>query len=122
MIDQPHSDRSLNLLYHKELAGDYFKTAVTKTTGSTSARIDFAKDHDVYCFKATSTKTYTIKTSGSSESDLDCKIYDATGSLLKTNTAVGEANTTISLSAGRTYFIDIYNYKQKVTNYVFTIS
>lgn len=122
VIDQPHSDRSLNLLYHKELAGDYFKTAVTKTTGSTSARIDFAKDHDVYCFKATSTKTYTIKTSGSSESDLDCKIYDATGSLLKTNTAVGEANTTISLSAGRTYFIDIYNYKQKVTNYVFTIS
>ncbi len=124
VIDHPHGEATMdaqNMLYYNEKAGDYIQTSVTKSTGTTYARIDFAEDHDVYCFKAPTTKTYTIETTCSG-SDLDCKVYDTGGAEIKRDTSTGQVNITISMSAGETYFFDISNYSKKVTDYMIKIS
>ena len=131
IIDHPHGTRcctswpcshSQSSLFYSDKAGDYLQTSVTKYTGNTSARMDFAQDHDVYCFTPTTTKTYTISTTCSSDVDIDCKVYNASGSMINSSTSTGQVNLSISLTAGQTYYFDIYNYNQTITGYTFTIN
>lgn len=131
VVDYPHSahcciewpcSHTQSILYHKELAGDYLQTAKTKYIGSTSARIDFAEDHDVYCFVPDTTQIYKITTTYTSEADLDCKIYDNTGSVFTKDTLTGSVNFNVRLLAGQRYFFDIYNYRKTVIDYEFKIS
>ena len=131
VVDYPHGARcclswpcshTQSALYRKELAGDYLQTSKTKYTGSTAARIDFAQDHDVYCFTPSTTKTYTITTTCSSGADLDCKLYDNAGVQIGSSTPIGQVSMTIKLVAGQKYYFDIYNYSKTVTDYTFSIS
>jgi len=108
-------------LYLKELAGDYLQTSKTKYTGSTSARIDFAQDHDVYCFTPSTTETYTVTTTCSSGADLDCKLYDNAGVVIGQSMALGQVSMTVTLVAGQKYYFDVYNYSKTVTDYSFNI-
>lgn len=120
-LDWPCS-HAQSTLYYLDIAGDYFQTASTMTSGSKSARIDYAKDNDVYRFVPSTSKTYTITTTCSSGADLNCKIYDAYGSLLTQNVSVGQVDITLTLQAGKTYYFDVDNYSKTVTDYTITIS
>ena len=120
-LDWPCS-HAQSTLYYLDIAGDYFQTASTITSGSKSARIDYAKDNDVYRFVPSTSKTYTITTTCSSGADLNCKIYDAYGSLLTQNVSVGQVDITLTLQAGKTYYFDVDNYSKTVTDYTITIS
>ena len=131
VVDYPHGARcclswpcshTQSALYIKELAGDYLQTSKSKYTGSTVARIDFAQDHDVYCFTPSTTKTYTITTTCSSGADLDCMLYDNAGFQIGSSTLTGQVSMTIKLVAGQKYYFDIYNYSKTVTDYTFSIS
>lgn len=141
VIDQPHSanrctidcyDDAWNIrarcthsqctLYNLEVAGDYLETAREKVVGTNTGRIDFANDHDVYCITPTVTKTYRISTTCTSSADFDCKLYDSTGTLLKSDTAAGQVDFTVGLIAGQTYYIEIYNYSKTVVTYNFSIN
>ena len=109
-------------LFLREQAGDYLQTAKQKQTGSTSAKIDFAEDHDVYCFTATATRSYTVTTTCSSGANLDCKLYDTYGSVIQSDTANGQVSITVTLAEGGRYFFEIYNSSKTVANYTFSIS
>ncbi len=131
VVDYPHGERcclnwpcnhSQSSLYLREQAGDYLQTAKDKNLGNTVARIDFADDHDVYCFSPTSTRTYTITTICSSDADLDCMVYDDTGDMIEYSNNTGQISMSIVLISGENYFFDIYNYSSTVTDYTFTIS
>lgn len=105
-----------------EKAGDYLETPAYISTGSTNAQIDFAKDNDVYCFTAGTTKTYTITTTCSGQANLKCAIYDANGNMIKQNTASGGVNLSLSLNAGSQYYIKIYNSAGTYVKYTLTVS
>lgn len=125
VIDHPHSAQQKdveNTLYYLDKAGDYIQTSVTKSLGNTSARIDFADDHDVYSFIVPYSKVYTIKTTCSTNSDLDCIVRNANGSIITKLTSTGQVDTTMNLTKGKRYYFEIYNYSKKVTKYTFTIS
>lgn len=134
VIDQPHTSRCCNVwpecshvkqvtLKTLEEAGDYFETSVSISAGSTSARIDYAKDHDIYYFTATSTKTYTITTTCSSGANLNCIVYDnTTPKRIGADTDAGQVSLSVSLSAGSQYYIDIYNGDGTYTDYTLKIS
>lgn len=131
VVDYPHGTRcclnwpcshTQSALYRKEVAGDYLQTSKTKNTGNTVARIDFAQDHDVYCFTPSTTKTYTITTTCSSGANLDCILYDDAGVQIGSSTPSGQVSITITLVAGKKYYFDIYNYSKTVTDYTFSIS
>lgn len=120
-LDWPCS-HAQSALYYLDIAGDYFQTASVIASGSKLARIDYAKDHDVYRFVPSTSKTYTITTTCSSGADLDCKIYDAYGSHFAQSVAVGQVNITLALQAGKAYYFDVYNYSNTATDYTITIS
>ena len=104
--------------------GDYIQNSVDKVVGSSTGRIDFKKDHDVYCFTPTSTKSYTITvnyTTGTG-TDLDCYVYNRYGDQVGQSTATGNVSMSITLIQGKEYYIDIYNYTGTLTGYQFTIS
>lgn len=125
VIDHPHGVSTGNtetVLYYKGKAGENVYTSATKYIGSTYARIDFAEDNDVYCFTAPSAKKYTIQTTCSSGDDLDCVVLNDTGSIVTTQTGIGQVNFTLSMSAGQTYFLIIYNKNKNVTDYVLNVS
>jgi len=131
VIDYPYGTRcclswpcahTQNTSYTTEKAGEYPITSSNKSIGSTSARIDFAKDYDVYCFTASTTKTYAITTTCTTGADLDCRIYNSEGTLVKTDVAIGQVNTTYAMTAGKKYYIEIRNYSETQTNYTISIS
>lgn len=131
VIDQPHTTAYpdptsiiTQTVYFPALekAGDYFETPAYISTGSTNAQIDFAKDHDVYCFTARTTKTYTITTTCSEQANLNCMVYDANANIIGRNTTSGRVNLSISLNAGSQYYIDIYNSAGTYVKYTLTVS
>lgn len=133
VIDYPHGERCCSALfwpcshtqiplYPQEKAGDNLQTACTKYVGNTSGRIDYADDHDFYCFIPSATRTYTIKTTCATDADLDCKVYNNAGIVCKSMVNSGQVNASMRLVAGQPYYFDVYNYSKTVTDYVFTIS
>ncbi len=135
VIDTPHGstcchnsnwpcNHSQSTLYLLDQAGDYMQNSKNKVVGTTTGRIDFRNDHDVYCFTPTSTKSYTIKvnyTTGTG-TDLDCCVYNEYGEKIGQSTATGNALMSITLTKGKVYYIDIYNFTGTLTGYQFTIS
>ena len=134
VMDQPHTSHcciyfpdclhtTQITLKSLEEAGDYLETSVSISAGSTSARIDFTEDHDVYYFTATSTKTYTITTTCSASANLNCIVYDNNNpTVIGTDTNSGQVNLSVSLSAGSQYYIEIYNENGTCVNYTLKIS
>ncbi len=131
VIDKPHSSRccdswpcghSQNTLYYLDQAGDYMKTSTSVATGCKDGRFDFNYNHDFYCFVPPSTGTYTITTHTNSSADIDCKIYDENGGSLYNATNTGAVNVSLSLTVGKRYFFDVYNYSKTVVTYTFSIS
>lgn len=134
VIDQPHTERCCVYFYqcshttpvyfkHLDKAGDYLETSVGISAGSTNARIDFAKDHDVYYFTATQSKTYTITTTTTSSANLNCYVYDNNSpNRIGTDTNTGQVNLSVSLSAGSQYYIEIYNQSETCVDYTIKIT
>lgn len=125
VIDYPHGKVTKDTeteLYYKEKAGDTIRTSAIKSTGSTFARIDFAEDQDMYCFNVPYTKKNIIKTTRHSGSSLGCVVLNTNGSVITTQASGEQVNFTISMSAGETYFLLIFNKSKKVTDYVLTVS
>lgn len=77
-LDWPCS-HAQSALYYLDIAGDYFQTASVIASGSKLARIDYAKDHDVYRFVPSTSKTYTITTTCSSGAIWTVKFTTHTG-------------------------------------------
>lgn len=68
----------------KEL-GDYYNNSITKELGTNTARIDHAKDNDVYCFTPTITRYYTLSSTSGNSANINCIVYDAVGTHYKSD-------------------------------------
>ncbi|MBR6274953.1 MAG: hypothetical protein IKR27_08125 [Lachnospiraceae bacterium] len=131
VIDKPHSSRccntwpcthSQNSLFYMEKAGDHMKTSASISIGNKSGRFDFSNDHDYYYFVPTSTRTYTFTTTNYSSADIDCRVYDENGGSIYNAVNTGAVNFSISLTVGKRYYFDIYNYSKTTITYTFSIS
>ena len=124
VTDYPHSNghssnnTATNFL---DISGDII-TKCTTVTGNKSCRFDFSNDKDFYLFKPTSTKTYTIKTSLGSGFDVDGAIYDQDGNLVVVDYSTNNASFSVSLTAGRIYYIAFWDAGQHVAQYTLQIS
>ena len=104
-----------------DVAGDNLQTSKEVEFGTVSAKIDYANDSDVFYFIPSTTKTYNIKTLNNDE-NLDCYVYDRTGTQVTLDTSNGQVNISILLVKDRIYYFKISSYDGEITNYTFKIS
>ena len=134
--DYPHDKSNSpkqNIFYFTDMAGDNMFTSSNISIGEQEACIDTPDDVDLFIFKPTTTRNYTLKTSSFKKDgngdisdidadDLDCEIYDKNGKSILTDTEDKQVNITYSFIAGQNYFIKIYNQSSDTCDYTITLS
>lgn len=80
-----YTGRRYSSLVDGERAGDYYNNSITKELGTNTARIDHAKDNDVYCFTPTITRYYTLSSTSGNSANINCIVYDAVGTHYKSD-------------------------------------
>ena len=108
-------DHSINVnSVASETAGDYLETCRYLTVNSLNGKLDFKKDHDVFCYQMATGRNYTI-TAGNA----NIAVYNADG--VKIN-PVSNTTNTYFLNGGLTYYIDVYFDNSSVDYYTYTLN
>ncbi|MCY2932104.1 MAG: C2 family cysteine protease [Planctomycetota bacterium] len=112
--------------------GNTFATASTLTmatdgSASTTGRIDYAGDVDVFTVTATQTGTLTVTMGATARRGVDSylRIYDSTQTLLAENDDSGgtlDSFATVSVTAGAVYYVQASAYRRSVGTYAVKLS
>ncbi|MBQ4429007.1 MAG: hypothetical protein II871_04470 [Clostridia bacterium] len=104
-------------------AGAEPKTSQTISGTLTGARFDYSSDIDYYAFTPTQSGTYTIKTSiTSSAYDVDIAVKNSRNVTVAEAIGSGNAVLSVSLTAGKTYYIKVREVNNKTLTYTLYIN
>lgn len=124
VTDYPHLNGHGNSTYtstsFREKAGDLTYQSSIVGTGTKSAYFDYADDVDYYKFVPSTSRNYTISTSASS-TDIDGEIFNSSGGLVVSDLSTANFSVSVFMSAGSTYYIRLYDYKDTTNDYSLTI-
>ena len=111
VVEYRHSDRdkAFPATFSTALpGGNSFEKSYPIKAGISTVCIDYKGDVDYFVFTPTSSGTYTIKTTGTNATgsfNMDISVYNTYTKKLISDSLIGEASVTVTLSAGERYFI-----------------
>lgn len=96
-------------------------TGLTQVSNRVSGTLSSSDLYDWYKFTPTGSGTVNISLAGLSQ-DADIKLYN-TNSLLKVSERGGTASESIQypVNSGQLYYLAVYNYGKKSTNYTLSV-
>ena len=123
IADYPHNGgQAPTSLYSStsfnDRAGDEVKKATRITGSSQLCHFDYPLDTDYYEFIPVVSGTYNITTSLNYGSyDTDIVVYNSNNTVLASDYSVGNANISISLTAGQKYYIKVTDGNHSIAYY-----
>lgn len=121
VTDYPHSDghaaaATYSPINFTDKAGDSINQTTT-ISGNTTSRFDYTGDKDYFKFTPTTTRYYTISTSAGVGYDVDGIVYDSNGSGIASDSSTSNANFSVYLTSGVTYYIGMWDYQNHIDSY-----
>lgn len=101
----------------RDKAGDTITQSYT-ITGNWNSRFDYSGDKDFFKFTPTSSKYYTITTDRGSGYDVDGVVYDSDGNQIASDYSTNNANFSVYLTAGKAYYIGMWDAKNNIDYYI----
>ncbi|MDR0492722.1 MAG: hypothetical protein LBH74_03675 [Nitrososphaerota archaeon] len=102
----------------REKAGDSITKSFTIGNSWTS-RFDYNRDKDFYKFTPSSSGTYKISTDRGAGYDIDGAVFDSNGNVLVSDYSSNNADFSIYLNAGSTYYAFMDDYNGNTGEYIF---
>ena len=119
VVDHPHNNGHGSNTYAPtaflDRAGDNVDKA-TYLSSTMYAKLDYEADTDYYQIIPTTTKNYTISTSGNGI-DLDGTVISSSGTLIAADNSTANFNVNVQLQAYQTYYVRIYDFNDTNNNY-----